>query len=317
MKALVFEKAGRPENVLSLREIDAPSPAQGEVLVRIDARPIQPSDFMFIGGSYRWKPQFPQTAGLEGAGVIAAVGPGVSLPVGERVAFRSPGAWAEYGRVPAERLYRVPSDIATENAAQFPLNPVTAWALLVELHLQPGDWIAINAATSVVAHIAESLARRRKVGVVGIVRPGSQARVSFPAIPADAPEIAAKILAITGGALLAGYLDSVGGMLVKNVLPALRQGATIVSYGLLEQAPAPILNSDLIYRNLSWKGFGIDHWLATSGDRRDGMTTDLWSAIRDGGLPLPVRARYRLEDFRSALADVATTDRSGKVLLTG
>ena len=315
MQAVLFESAGPLEDVLVMKHADQEVPRPGEVLVRVDARPIQPADFMFVEGRYRIRPAYPQIAGLEGAGTVVASGEGVTLTLGTRVAFRHPGTWAEFVAVPLDRCYVVPAEVSIESAAQFALNPVTGWALLDELHVQPGDWIAINAATSAVAQIAQSLAQRRNVGVVGIVRPGSAVEVSFPTVSADTADLASKVLAITGGTLLAGYLDSVGGMLIKNILSGLRQGATIVSYGVLEQTPAPMLNSDLIYRNLSWKGFGIDHWLATAKERHDTMAAELWSAIRDGELPLPVRARYPLKDFRSAVIDAAMSGRSGKVLI--
>lgn len=313
MRAAVFEAAGKTEEVLELRTVPVPTPGPGEVLIKVEARPIQPADFMFIGGRYRIKPRYPQTAGLEGLGTVIASGAGSSIGSPSRVVFRYPGSWAEYATVPADRCYVVPEGVSAEQAAQFALNPVTAWALLDELHLHAGEWIAINAATSAVALLVADLARRRNVNVVGIVRPGREA--PFPVVPADAADLAGSVLAITGGTPLAGYLDSVGGMMIKNILPALKPGGTLVSYGVLEQAPAPILNSDMIYRNLCWKGFGIDHWLATSGARHAEMVDELWAAIRERQLTLPVRTRYPLADVVAAAAEAALTGRSGKVLI--
>lgn len=316
MKAVLFESAGKPEDVLRFStSIQIPTPGPDEVLVRVEARPVQPADIMFIEGRYRIKPMLPQIAGLEGAGAVAAVGTNASIAIGTRVAFRSPGTWAEYAAVPVDRLYVVPDGVPIESAAQFALNPVTAWALLDELHLRRGDWIVINAATSAIAQIVHSLARLRSIGVVGIVRAATEVEIAFPAITAESLDLAARILESTNGAPAAGYLDSVGGMLIKNVLPALRTGATIISYGVLDQAPAPILNSDMIYWNLCWKGFGIDHWLATTRDRRDEMIDELWAAIRAGNLLLPVRAQYGLEEFAGAVVAARQPGQAGKVLI--
>lgn len=116
---------------------------------------------MFIEGRYRIEPALPQVAGLEEAGTVAAAGDGAQTPVGARVAFRHPGSWAEFAAVPEGRLYRVPDEIPSDSAAQFSLNPVTAWALLDELDAQPGDWIAINAASSSSAQLVSGLCRRR------------------------------------------------------------------------------------------------------------------------------------------------------------
>ena len=315
MKAVVFETAGAAADVLSLREIDVPVPARGEALVRVDVRPIQPADFMFIGGRYRITPHFPQVAGLEGTGVVTAAGPGVSIEVGRRVAFRSPGSWAEFVAVSQDRVILAPTDITAEDVAQFSLNPITAWALLDVVGVQKGDWLAINAATSTVAQLIEQLAHARGVHVVKIVRAGSTSRE--PAVlAADVPGLSEKMLKASGGLPFAGLLDSVGGTAIMNVLPALARGATIVSYGTLEGGRANMSNADLIYRNLTWTGFGIDHWLATSTARQAAMVDELWQAIRTGALKLPVRARYTLAEWRAAIADATTAGRYGKVLIT-
>src|SRR5262245_59081807 len=141
MRAAVFERVGDPVTVLSVRDVETPVPTAGEVLVDVDASVVQPADLMFIRGSYRIRPQFPQVAGLEGTGIIAAAGAGSTIAVRTRVSFRHPGAWAEQVTVPSDRCYVVPDRIPIEAAAQFSLNPVTAWALLDELSVDAGDWI--------------------------------------------------------------------------------------------------------------------------------------------------------------------------------
>lgn len=319
MKAVVFESGGTPRDVLRVREVEVPLLSSGEVLVKVDARPIQPADFMFIGDRYRIKPKFPQVAGLEGGGLIVATGPDTTVAVGRRVAFRYPGSWAEYTKVPEDRLYLVPDGVAPETAAQFSLNPITAYGLLDELDVRPGDCIAINAATSAVALIAADLARRRGVRVVGIVRPGNSTPLPFPKVTSDADDIAAAALAANGGQQFAGLLDSIGGLAIKNMLPAMRQGATIVSFGVLEQTPVQLLNADMIYRNLRWKGFGVDFWLAETLDRHSAIADELWKTILDPvtPLPLPVRSVHSLDDVLTAIADVARGGAVGKVVLTG
>ncbi len=314
MKAVVFDQPGEPEAVLALREVEPRAAGAGEVLVRVDARPIHPADLMFIRGRYRVKPARPQVAGLEGGGVVVASG-SPQIPVGARVAFRSPGAWAALAVVPVDRLWLVPPGIDPEAAAQFSLNPITAWGLLDELRTAPGDWIAINAASSGVAGLVRALASARGLLVVNIVRNAGKMPPGLPTVESDAPGLGDRVLSLTRGQPLAGLLDSIGGSAITSMLPALRPGATIVSYGVLGKDPATISNPEMVYRNLCWKGFGIDHWLATSAARILSMTEELWSAIRSGALALPVRARYPLEDFGRAVADASSADRGGKVLI--
>lgn len=131
MEAVIFEQAGKPEEVLAVSDISSPAPERGQVLIRVTSRTIQPADFLFIEGRYRIKPEFPQAAGLEGVGMIVECGPEVTdLAPGIRVAFRSPGAWAELAVAPAARVNPVPTGIPDSIACQFALNPLTAWGLL-------------------------------------------------------------------------------------------------------------------------------------------------------------------------------------------
>ena len=315
MRAAIFQERGDPATVLTVRDVASPEPAAGEVLVDVDASVIQPADLMFIRGNYRIRPTFPQVAGLEGTGIVVATGAGVAIALGTRVAFRYPGAWAERVAVPAERCYIVPDGLAIDTAAQFALNPVTAWALLDELTVVPGDWIAVSAPRSAIARLVTAMAERRGQRVLGLSRPGSHQPLSFPTIEATDDHLVARILDRTDGSELAGFLDSVGGPLVSVVLPALRTGATIVSYGVLDNEPIPVRNSDLIYRNLTWKGFGIDHWLATATDRRESMTNELWALIREGTIELPVASRHMLEHIQLALAAATTTSPGAKVVV--
>lgn len=316
MKAIVFQTPGKALDVLTLRDVPIPAIRRDEVLVKMEARPIQPSDFMFIAGHYRFAPQYPQIAGLEGCGTVVAGGEAASMTAGTRVTFRAPGAWAEFAAVPLHRLHVVPDGIGVERASQFTLNPVTAWALLDEVQARPHDWIAVNAGTSTVAGIVMSLARARGIGVVRVVRPRSSADDAFTLV-ADAPALADKVIELTGGARLAGLLDSVGGSAIGDLLPALRAGAMIVSYGMLGTEATSMPNAEMIYRNLTWKGFGIDHWLVRAADRRSVMVNELWDAIRRGILSLPVRSRYGIDEFGSAIGDALSGSGSGKVLLVG
>ena len=317
MKAVVIESGGDAREVLNVRDVAIPERHSGEALVKVDARPVQPADLMFIGNRYRLKPKFPQIAGLEGSGLIVAVNNDTSFVHGERVAFRYPGTWAEYISVPTRLLYPVPTGVMAETAAQFSLNPITAYGLLDELNLRSGDGIAINAATSSVAQLVAALARLRNIHVVGIVRTEGRIELPFPTVVSEVEDIAKAALSLNDGRPFAGFLDSIGGAVIKNMLPALRQGATIVSYGLLGQSPVQLFNADMIYKNLAWKGFGVDHWLSCSVDRRRVMLDELWAAINGGQVSLPVRSRYSLDQVQRAAADASSVGAFGKVVLVG
>ena len=154
MQAIIFEQAGRAEEVLAARDMPSPVPSRDQVLIHVAARPIQPADFLFIEGRYRIKPAFPQVAGLEGVGTIVACGPeATSFEPGTRVAFRAPGAWAEFVVASTSRVYPVPPEIADAVACQFALNPLTAWGLLSACDLPESSRLLITAGRSVVARL--------------------------------------------------------------------------------------------------------------------------------------------------------------------
>lgn len=320
MKAITFAATGAPADVLAVSRLDVPRPGPGEVLVRVDSRPIQPADILFIEGRYRIRPILPQVAGLEGTGTVVEHGERAGCRTGQRVAFRHPGTWAEFAAVPASRLSSVPAGVGTDAAAQFSLNPVTACGLLERSGAAPGDWIAVNAATSSVAAMVAALAARRDVRVVGITRSAVHRHPGFPSTSATGADLAPALLAASGGEPFAALLDAIGGAAVTDALPALRGGATVVSYGVLGPEPARMSNAALIYRNLTWTGFGVDHWLALAGDRWPDIRQALWQAISDTArpLPLPVAARHDLAAAVAAVAEAGRpAGRHGKVLLVG
>jgi NADPH:quinone reductase-like Zn-dependent oxidoreductase len=314
MIAVRFTRIGEPADVLSVEAVPTPVPAAGAALVAVQASVIQPADSMFIRGRYRIRPSFPQIAGLEGTGVVVDARDS-TIPNGTRVGFRHPGTWAEYIVVPANRCYRVPDGTPIDVAAQFALNPVTAWALLDELAVLPGEWIALSAARSAVARLVAGLAGHRSVEVLGITRSMAGDLPPYPVIDLDPNSANAEISVQTGGAPLAGFLDSVGGVVLESLIPMLRTGATIVSYGVLDDRPIAVRNSDLIYRNLTWKGFGIDHWLSTHAHVRDAMTAELWKLLEAGVIELPVAAVYALEDIHHAVRAAASTRAGAKVII--
>ncbi|MES2045794.1 MAG: zinc-binding dehydrogenase [Pseudomonadota bacterium] len=318
MKAIIFDEAGEPSSVLRVAEASVPMRDDGAALVAVDARPLQPADMAFIRGRYRLQPNFPQVAGLEGAGRI--VDPGATgFAAGMRVAFRAPGSWAAQVAVPADRLIAVPDDIPDDAACQISLNPLTALGLLDTAGVAPGDTVLITAAASTVARIVTAICRVRGIATIGIVRTAASAALATTdaTFAANDPDLIDKLHGQTRAAPPAALLDSVGGPLVANLMPLLQPGARIVAYGVMDPAPTSVTNAALIYQNLTWIGFGIDRWLGTLPTaRRAELVDQLCAMLRDGSLQLPVAARFPLDDIQDALRADAAPGRSGKIILT-
>ena len=320
MQAILFDRAGAPDQVVRVAEVKPPRAAPGEALVQVMARPIQPADLAFIRGQYRVRPHLPQTAGLEGVGVVLQPAEGSEVAPGQRVAFRWPGSWAEVAAVPAERLIPVPDDVSDADACQMALNPTTAFALLQEAQVEPGGWLLLTAAASTVANLVGTLARRRGVHVLGVVRgdaDASQSRCTADLVySSDAADLPDLILAAPGFRQAAALLDSVGGPLVASLFPTLASGARIVAYGVQSRGLAAVNNAQLIYGNLTWMGFGIDRWLGQQSSQSiQDMYTSLWALTRAGELALPVTSIFPLKAIGAALAVDGSPGRRGKVLL--
>jgi NADPH:quinone reductase-like Zn-dependent oxidoreductase len=142
MKALIFRETGEPKSVLKLEEIPPPPVAAGEALVRVLLSPINASDLHMVRGRYGYQPELPASPGIEGVGIVEAVGPGVQgSMVGTRVVFVDTwNTWREQIVCPADKIVPVPDGLDDSAAATSYINPLTAWALTKSAHnLREGD----------------------------------------------------------------------------------------------------------------------------------------------------------------------------------
>jgi NADPH:quinone reductase-like Zn-dependent oxidoreductase len=320
MKAIVFDATGAPETVLRIEEGAKPAPTKpNEVLVRVAASPIHPADLAFIRGIYRIRPSFPQVAGLEGTGIVEAAGSAAQMWLGKRVAFRWPGSWAEYTVAPVERLIALPDAVDFDTGAQLSLNPLTALGLVETSGVRPGQFMLLTAATSSVAAIAHAIAKEREIGTIGIIRDAVESGAGRcpcdHVLSAGDPNLIEK-LKVLGADRITALVDSVGGPLVPSLFPTLTPGSRVIAYGVQDPRAMEITNAMLIYRNLTWIGFGIDAWLAANTASLPRSLETIAMLITRNQIPLPVAGRHLIADFRRALEQNASSGRKGKVLLT-
>ena len=320
MKAVIFKQTGEAEEVLALAEVAAPVPGAGELLIQVSARPIHPADFMFIAGRYRVKPVFPQVAGFDGVGTIVACGQGVQgFSSGERVAFRSPGAWAELVAAPVGKVYRVPTAIADELACQFPLNPLTAWGLLASCNLQLGNRVLITAGHSVVARLLTAICLRKGFEPFLLVRDAAGYRVIDGASEQNlvtAATVSEVLLGLPGQLRFQAILDAVGGAATPALIDVIEPGGCLITYGVLDDTPLSLKSSILLFKNLRWLGFGVDAWLKqTSPEQLAAASEELWTLLEEQPGLLPVIGTFPLEQVAEAVAAVRSQREPGKVLL--
>src|SRR5215218_4825602 len=178
-----------------------------------------PSDLLTVRGLYGSLPVPPATPGLEGMGEVAELGEGVRhLRVGQRVIpLGVAGTWAEFVVVPAAQLIPVPDAISDQTAAQFVVNPLTAWIMTIEeLALRPGEWLLQTAAGSTLGRVVLQLAKRRGFKTINVVRRREQADElkslgADEVICTDEEDIPERVKQITGKEGLRKAIDAVGG----------------------------------------------------------------------------------------------------------
>jgi NADPH:quinone reductase-like Zn-dependent oxidoreductase len=319
-----FHQFGEPTDVLRVEEVEAPRPGRGEALLRLTARPINPSDLLTIRRRYGSLPSLPATPGWEGAGVVEAVGAGVKgLCEGQRVIpMGASGTWQQYLAVDAESLLSVPDEVDDLSACQALLNPLAAWAMLHdELTVKKEEWLIQNAAASALGRVVIQLARRAGARTINVVRKREQLdellSIGADAVICTADEtIVDRVKEIVpDGARYA--LDAVGGQQGWELVRSLRPGGTALLHGSLSHPETMPLNNGLVLtRSLTLRGFWLTEWRNRAPiSRQKSALEEILALMARGALALPPVQTFPMAEV---VAAVAASDRGeGKVVLVG
>jgi NADPH2:quinone reductase len=321
MKSINFEQTGLAKDVLFLTNSEIPKILPGEVLVKVMARPINPSDYMFIQDQYRIRPNLPQIAGLEGSGIIVNLDEAISdFKAGDHVAFRSTGTWAEYVTVKEKELISIKPDIPFEISCQIALNPVTAYALFVLTECKTDAFLLISAASSALSRIIIQIAKEEGVKVICLVRDVERRNEllqlgAFEVLSENDQDIKLKIMAITDNVGVDAFLDAVGGTVLSNCVKVMKQFGKIILYGRYATGFAELFNEDAIYKNLTITGFGIGQWLAGKSKKdRELIFEEITNKVAAKKLSLPQTHSYKMEAVAEALL-FDEAKKNGKVIL--
>jgi NADPH:quinone reductase-like Zn-dependent oxidoreductase len=318
MKAIHLTAYGNPAQNLQMVEVPEPNaPSADEALVRMEYAPVDYSDLLLANGVYFLNPQLPSVIGGEGAGIVEAVGPGVTgVKVGDRVTipFRT-FTWAQKVLAPADGLFVVPPAIDAKTASMLNINPTTAVLLLDGfVKLKPKDWMVLNAANSQVARCIIAIAKSRDLKVVGIVRRSELIQeleaLGVDFVGVESPELPKTIQSATGGKPILLGLDAVGGPSAATIAGALSPGAHFVSFAWLSGLPIHLPQGDLIGKRLSIHGFWMYYEEFLPKIRA--ALTEGAQVVAAGKLSLPITATYKPSQIRQAIEHY---QRGGKVLL--
>jgi len=325
MRQLQLMAYGEPSNVVELNTISEPVLGEEEVLVAMEAAPLNPSDFMLVRGMYGVRPSFPFSLGSEGVGRVTKTGSKVDVALqGKRVLILptyEQGTWADQVVVATRNLVPISDEADPLQSAMIGINPATAYLLLNRyVSLRRGDWIGQTAANSAMGQYIIALAKLEGVKTLNVVRREDAAeqvrqfggdRVVF-----QGDNLHKDIEKALDGKQLSLVLDMVGGTLVGELAKSLKTGGSIVVYGV-QSRQFPTVPPELVFRGLSLHGFWLINWLRNA-PRAEIQETykKLGDLVANGSLSASVDRVYSLDRFKEAFEHSLKSNRSGKILFT-
>ena len=319
--AIRIYEYGGPE-VLRYEEMELDTPGEGEAQVRHTAIGLNFIDTYHRTGLYPM--EFPAGLGTEAAGVVEAVGPGVSdLAPGDRVVFTGmpPGTYAGARNYPAEKLAPIPDGVTDEQAAAVFLKGLTAWYLLRRSYpVQSGDTVLLYAAAGGVGSLLSQWAKHLGVSVIGVVSTDEKAAMAKAngcdhIVMADNEDIAGAVRALTGGEGVAAVYDSIGKDTFMTSLDCLRPHGVMVTFGNASGPVDPFAPAELAKRHSLYVTRPVlFDFIAT---RRDllGAAEELFEVIGAGIVSISVNQRYALEDAAQAHIDLESRKTTGSTVL--
>ncbi len=320
--AIRIKQAGGPE-VLNWESVDVGEPGQGEARIRHTAIGLNFIDTYHRGGLY--KVPLPSGIGLEAAGIVEAVGPGVTdLKAGDRVAYCSGplGAYSEVRRAPADRLVKLPDGITDEQGALMMLKGLTTQYLFRQTYpLKSGETILFHAAAGGVGLVACQWAKALGVTMVGTVGSDEKAELAKAhgcthVINYRRENFVERVKELTGGQGVPVVYDGVGKDTFPSSLDCLRPRGMFVSFG---NSSGPVPPFDVML--LAQKGslYATRPTLMTyTAKRADllAMSKELFDLVLGGKIRFEAHQRYALRDAAQAHRDLEARKTHGATVLT-
>jgi NADPH2:quinone reductase len=318
--AIRIHENGGPE-VLKWEEVDVGDPRPGQVKIRQEAAGLNFIDVYHRTGLY--KQELPFTPGVEGAGVVEAVGPDVTgLNVGDRVAYAGPiGGYAEERLIDAGRLVKLPDSISSEQAAGMMLQGLTAHMLLRGVHrVQPGETILVHAAAGGVGLIMCQWAKALGATVIGTVGSDEKAELAR-AHGCDHPvvytrqDFVAEVERITEGAKLPVVYDGVGRDTFMKSLDCLHRRGMMASFGNASGPVDPFPPTLLAQKGSLFLTRPTMYDYVATREELETAAKDLFDMVASGKVKIEVKQRFALKDAAEAHRALEARRTSGSTVL--
>jgi NADPH2:quinone reductase len=319
-RAIRFDSFGGPE-VLQYREVELAQPSEGQARVAHRAIGLNFIDVYHRIGLYPLN--LPSGLGGEGAGVVTAVGPGVThVAPGDRVAYTAPaplGSYADERVLDAKWLVKLPAALSEETGAAMMLKGLTAWYLLKRsFRVSAGDWMLLYAAAGGVGLIAAQWARQLGARVIGVV--GNEAKRELALahgceqVLIDGDDIAQRVREISGGGVPVVY-DSVGRTTFYQSLDCLRPHGTLVSFGNSSGKVEPFGLQELTKRGSLYVTRPTLYDFIRERSALEAGAAELFALVEQGRVKIEVHQTYALHNAAQAHRDLEARRTTGCTVL--
>lgn len=320
-KAIRFHKHGGPE-VLKWEEVDVPAPGVGEALIKHEASGLNMIDIYQRTGLY--KVALPSAAGSEGAGVVEALGPGVThLKVGDRVAYAGAalGSYSERRTIAADRLCVIPNSISFEQAAAMMLKGMTVQYLVRRTYkVQAGETVLFHAAAGGVGLIACQWLKALGVTVIGTA--GSDEKCALAkeygadfCINYRKENFVERVKEITKGAGVPVVYDSVGKDTFLGSLDCLRPLGLMVSFGNASGAVPPFDIAQLSQKGSLYLTRPTLFSYTAKREELEQTAKELFEIVASGKVKIQIDQRYKLQDAAQAQRELEARKTTGSSVL--
>lgn len=319
-----FHTAGGPET-LRVDQLELGGPGEGDVRIRVGAIGLNRVEAMFRSG-VMGLPALPSTLGYEAAGVIEAVGQGVTgRKVGDRVAtlpglsMEAYGTYADTIFYPADRLIALPAEMSLEEAAASWMQYLTAYALVDVANIQPGDVAVITAASSSVGLAAIQIANLLCATPIAVTRGPDKAAALIDhgaghVVVSATQDLAKTVLELTAGRGARVVFDAVGGETLPQLVELASPRGTIIIYGSLAGAVAPLPLPQAMLKSLTVRGFAMNDMVADAPVRRAAIDF-VRQGFASGRLRPVIDSVFELEDIAEAHRRLESNTQLGKILV--
>jgi NADPH2:quinone reductase len=323
--AIQIAATGGPEQ-MQLVEVEVGAPGPGEIRIRHQACGLNFIDVYHRTGLYPLA--LPHGLGMEGAGVVEAVGEGVThLAAGDRAAYAAnpPGAYCELRVMPAKNVVRLPEGIAFDTAAAMMLKGLTAQYLLRRVKpvegLEPGDFVLFHAAAGGVGLIACQWAKALGLQLIGTAGGPAKCALALEhgaahAIDYTSEDFVARVKAITGGRGVKVVYDSIGKDTFEKSLDCLRPFGLMASFGNASGPVAPVAPGLLGPKGSLYLTRQTLFTHIATREATQAMADDLFAVVQSGAVKIRIDQRYPLADVARAHRDLEARRTTGSSVLT-